>query len=108
MKIKYSLSNIFLLTALVGLIVGWWLDHRRLSQGYEHNRSTLVSLIASDTSQDTQNISILNKFHDSTLVNDRSNINTLGTALDLCLLAIEQHKMFVSSHLEMVKQLEVK
>ena len=63
MKIKYSFSNIFLLTALVGLIVGWWLDHRRLSQGYEHNRNTLVSLIASDTSQDTQNISILTSAH---------------------------------------------
>ena len=108
MKVRFSLSSLFWLILVTALSLGWWLDHRRLSQGYEHNRSNLLALIASDTAQDSQNISILNKFHDSKLVNDRSNINTLGAALDLCLLAIEQQVMFLSAHLEMVKTLEVK
>lgn len=32
MKLRFSISNLLLLTAIVGIFVAWYLDHRRLSE----------------------------------------------------------------------------
>ncbi len=35
MKLRFSISTLFLLTALVGVSLGWYLDHKRQSHNYE-------------------------------------------------------------------------
>ena len=41
---KYSLSNLLLLIALVGMGIAWWLDHDRLSRANERLNTEAAEL----------------------------------------------------------------
>jgi hypothetical protein len=35
MRFRFTIRDLFWLTALVAMGVGWWLDHRRLTEPYD-------------------------------------------------------------------------
>jgi len=35
---KFSIRDLFLVTVIVALVMGWWLDHRRLEQKLKYRR----------------------------------------------------------------------
>lgn len=48
MRLRFSISNLLLLTAIVGIVIAWWIDRSQLDKKYQANRDTLYSIL-SDT-----------------------------------------------------------
>jgi hypothetical protein len=46
MKMKFSVSNLLLLTALIAVLLGWFFDHRRLASDKERLNSEAAQLLS--------------------------------------------------------------
>jgi hypothetical protein len=57
MKPRFSIANLLLFTAIVGLILGWILDSRQLNQRYQANTASLNYLLGKlSTQTETQSL----------------------------------------------------
>lgn len=109
MKLKYSLSSIFVSTAIVGILIAWYLDHRQLARRYQVNTNTLTGLLNDDIKMDQVNLSQLSAYLNSHLVTTTDHPTAFREdATDLLLRAIRQQQSWIISHLERVTREEVK
>ena len=59
MKLRYSLSHIFLLVTIVALICGWNLDRTQFNKRYRANQQTLLQIITESKQWESDMIRML-------------------------------------------------
>ena len=104
---KYSLSHLMLVFVIVGLICGWYLDHKTLSDKYNHDSATLSSVVQSSKVSNQRVIKSLT-YTDLYKSFERADIPNLDKVITNCIRTMNNAAYDLTTQLELLNKAEVK
>jgi hypothetical protein len=108
MKVRFSISNLLLLTALVGVLVAWYLDHRQLSQRYQANTDSLTWIASRVKSLQNEVLPFLKNRSEKYHHDGSEDINYYRNKSDDLQSAVEQARELLSKIFYGVADIEVR
>ncbi len=109
MKVRFSISNLLLLTAIVGIVIAWYLDRTQLNKKYQANTASLKTVLGRVDAYDTEIQPLLKQLSDKYRPRyRRDDIDYYRRECDDLELEIEQTRKLFSKSLSPLTQTEIR
>jgi hypothetical protein len=107
MKPRFSISNLLLLTALIAMALGWYLDRTLLNEKYQATSATLGNALSTIQIDEAAEPYLDQRIAEALSV-DKTDIKALKELLDTNLRALRQARNMISTQRYILEKQERK